>query len=147
MTSVLAPAANPRTGAAIVSITGVAQGVGFRPFIHRLALRHGLAGWVRNGAGGVEIAVEGPDGEIAAFVSALRSEAPPLARLDRVGVSPARAVGLAGFAIHESADDPERRQPVSPDVAMCPACAAELSDPADRRHRYPFITCTDCGPR
>jgi hydrogenase maturation protein HypF len=128
-------------------VTGVVQGVGFRPFVHRVALRLGLAGWVRNQAGDVEIALEGDQGAIRDFVRALREEAPPLARIERLDEAPHPPAGLSGFHIAPSHDDPERRQPVSPDVATCAACEAELHDPADRRYRYPFITCTDCGPR
>jgi hydrogenase maturation protein HypF len=141
------PATVRTVSGARVAITGVAQGVGFRPFVHRLALRNELAGWVRNEAGGVEIAVEGSADAIDAFVIALEAEAPPLARLDTVRVDPVPPTGLVGFAIAVSADDPNRRQPVSPDVALCAACASELDDPTDRRYRYPFTTCTDCGPR
>lgn len=141
------PATERTISGARVAITGVAQGVGFRPFVHRLALRNGLAGWVRNEAGGVEIAVEGNADAIDAFVIALEAEAPPLARLDTVRVEPVPPTGLVEFTIAVSADDPNRRQPVSPDVALCAACASELDDPADRRYRYPFTTCTDCGPR
>lgn len=130
-----------------VAITGVAQSVGFRPFVHRLALRYGLAGWVRNEAGGVEIVIEGLREAIDAFVVALELEAPPLARLDTVVVETVVPTGLAAFTIVDSADDPDRRQPVSPDVALCAACESELIEPTDRRHGYPFITCTDCGPR
>jgi len=128
-------------------VTGVVQGVGFRPFVHRVALRLGLAGWVRNQAGDVAIALEGEAGAIRDFVRALREEAPPLAQIERLDEAPCQPAGLTGFHIAPSHDDPERRQPVSPDVATCAACEAELHDPADRRYRYPFITCTDCGPR
>jgi hydrogenase maturation protein HypF len=137
----------PATAAVRLHVTGVVQGVGFRPFVHRLALRLGLAGWVRNQAGDVEIALEGDTAAIRTFAQALRVEAPPLARIERLEEIPERTAGLAGFHIAPSRDDPARRQPVSPDVATCAACEAELHDPADRRYRYPFITCTDCGPR
>ena len=143
--TVAAPAA--RREAALFSVTGVVQGVGFRPFVHRLAIRYSLGGWVRNAAGDVQILVEGTPDDVAAFERGLAAEAPPLARiehLERRGCAPA---GLAGFTIRESDDEPDRRQPVSPDVALCAACEAELFDPANRRYRYPFITCTDCGPR
>lgn len=130
-----------------VRVTGVVQGVGFRPFVHRLALRHRLDGWVRNTAGNVEIAVEGPPRELDAFLRELRTEAPPLARIERVASEAHAPSGRLGFAILASADAPDARQAVSPDVATCAACLAELDDPADRRYRYPFITCTDCGPR
>lgn len=140
-------AATPGREARAVRVTGVVQGVGFRPFVHRLAARHHLDGWVRNTAGSVEIAVEGPGAELEAFLSELRSEAPPLARIERIEARPGVPGGESGFAIVASADDPAARQPVSPDVATCDACLAELADPANRRYRYPFITCTDCGPR
>ncbi|MFW6193504.1 MAG: acylphosphatase, partial [Gemmatimonadota bacterium] len=130
-----------------VGVTGVVQGVGFRPFVHRLALRHDLAGWIRNEAGGVEILLEGtPDG-VRRCLDDLRSGAPPLARLDRVETASERPAGLASFVVRESTDDPDRRQPVSPDVSACDACLAEIEDPDDRRFGYPFNTCTDCGPR
>ncbi|HYL56076.1 MAG TPA: carbamoyltransferase HypF [Gemmatimonadales bacterium] len=130
-----------------VYVTGVVQGVGFRPFVHRLAMRYGLAGWVLNSAGGVQIRLEGPQEDITAFVRALRSDAPPLARIEQLASDPCVPSGLETFTILESRDEPERRQPVSPDVALCGACEAELFDPGNRRYRYAFITCTDCGPR
>ena len=135
------------TAAADLRVRGVVQGVGFRPFVHRLALRHGMAGWVRNTSAEVEIWVEGAPAEVDAFTQALETEAPPLARIDRVERSAGSPRGLDRFQIVDSVVDPDRRQPVAPDVALCPQCEAELFDPADRRYRYPFITCTDCGPR
>ena len=128
-------------------ITGVVQGVGFRPFVHRLAVRHGLAGLVRNVGGEVEIAIEGPERALTAFLEAIRSEAPPLSRIESVAVDAAAPRSVSGFRIAQSRDPAGRRQPVSPDVGLCAACEAELLDPANRRYRYPFITCTDCGPR
>lgn len=130
-----------------LSIRGVVQGVGFRPFVHRLALRHDLAGWVRNASGDVQIQVEGDAAAVDAFVRELTAGAPPLARIDDVHAEQCEPAGLATFTILESRAEPGRRQPVSPDVALCTACEAELFDPANRRHHYPFITCTDCGPR
>ncbi len=130
-----------------VTVTGVVQGVGFRPFVYRLAERHGLAGGVRNESGEVQIDVEGPASALDAFVAALTAEAPPLARIERVAVEPREPAGQDGFVIRPSIAVADRRQPVSPDVALCPQCEAELFDPADRRSGYPFITCTDCGPR
>lgn len=140
-----APAAG--RAAARLRVEGVVQGVGFRPFVHRMAVRHDLAGWVRNGADGVEILVEGTPGDLRAFRRSLLAEAPPIARVERVRKEPAESAGLEGFRVRESTDDPDRRQPVSPDVAVCDACRDEMLDPSDRRYRYPFITCTDCGPR
>lgn len=150
----LSPAAGaaPRIGlddreGRIVRVTGVVQGVGFRPFVHRLALRHQLDGWVLNTAGEVQIEVEGAREALEDFVAALELETPPLAQIERVMIEPRAVTGLRGFAIAASQDQPDRRQPVSPDVAVCAECEAELRDPADRRYGYPFITCTDCGPR
>jgi hydrogenase maturation protein HypF len=130
-----------------VQVQGVVQGVGFRPFVYRLAQRFALSGWVRNDSGAVEIALEGAAEHIQEFLVALEREPPPLARIARVAVRPAAAEGLAGFAIATSLAQPDQRQPVPQDVALCPACERELFDPTDRRYRYPFITCTDCGPR
>lgn len=135
------------TAARRVTVTGVVQGVGFRPFVHRLAIRHEVAGWVRNVGGEVEIAIEGPGEALDAFLAALRDEAPPLARIEMVTIETVTPSGAEGFAVERSSDPVGRRQPVSPDAALCGACEAELFDPANRRHRYPFITCTDCGPR
>ncbi|HEX9895203.1 MAG TPA: carbamoyltransferase HypF [Gemmatimonadales bacterium] len=129
-------------------VTGVVQGVGFRPFVHRLALKHELHGWVRNDAGEVVIVVEGAPDAITRFLAALEAEAPPLARIERVEAIDAAPEGLARFEVLASAAvDQTRRQPLPADVALCPQCLADLMDPANRRYRYPFITCTDCGPR
>jgi hydrogenase maturation protein HypF len=128
-------------------VRGVVQGVGFRPFVHRLALRHRLTGWVRNEAGSVHIRVEGEGGAVRAFVRALRVEAPPLARIEALESGPAAAEGCTSFEVRPSDPSDGGSLPVSPDVALCAACEAELLDPADRRHGYPFVTCTDCGPR
>ena len=128
-------------------VTGVVQGVGFRPFVHRLAQRHGLAGWVRNASGDVRIWIEGAPDALEAFAKDLEGEAPPLARIARVERARETPRGLAEFFILESRAESGRRQAIPPDVALCAACEAELFDPANRRYRYPFITCTDCGPR
>lgn len=130
-----------------VHVTGLVQGVGFRPFVHRLALRHHLGGWVRNDSGEVEIAVEGGATAIGAFLSELCTKAPPLARIEALTQESEAPLGRRRFRILSSAVTPDRRQPVSPDVSICAACEAELFDPDNRRYRYPFITCTDCGPR
>lgn len=130
-----------------VRVTGIVQGVGFRPFVHRLAARHTLQGWVRNDADGVEIAIEGAPEALDAFVRELGSQAPPLARVDTVRVNTRQPDGVEWFRIIPSADATDHRQAVAPDVAMCEACERELYDPGNRRYRHPFITCTDCGPR
>jgi len=130
-----------------ITIRGVVQGVGFRPFVHRLAIRHDLSGWVRNEPGSVRVRAQGDPAAIEGFARALRSDAPPLARIDTLTSVTVDLVPRDGFRIVPSDLAPHGRLPVSPDVSICDACAAELADPADRRHRYPFITCTDCGPR
>jgi hydrogenase maturation protein HypF len=128
-----------------VRITGVVQGVGFRPFVHRLALRHDLAGWVRNVAGTVEIHVEGDATSLEGFEGALVSDAPPVSRIATLTAEAAVVEGADGFRILESAEADGNR-PVPPDVAICATCEEELFDD-DRRFHHPFITCTDCGPR
>ena len=134
-----------------VRVTGVVQGVGFRPFVHRLAERHGLAGWVRNDSGNVEIVVDGAEDDVSSFIEALRAEAPPLASIDGIDIDHSEAAETEtvdrSFRILESLSAPGHRLPVPADVALCDACERELLDPGNRRYRYPFITCTDCGPR
>ncbi|MCL7937911.1 MAG: carbamoyltransferase HypF [marine benthic group bacterium] len=128
-------------------ISGVVQGVGFRPFIHRLAIRHGLAGSVRNESGEVFIEVEGSAESLDRFGESIRLEAPPLARIESCEWEPITTAGRSGFEVLDSRATPTGRLPVSPDVSICDACRSELLDPTDRRFAYPFITCTDCGPR
>ncbi len=130
-----------------IHISGVVQGVGFRPFIYTLALRHGLCGWVRNTSAGVEIEVEGTGEALDAFVAAIRAEAPPLSRIEAMTVQAIPANGYTRFEIQHSQAVEGAYQPISPDVATCDDCLAEVFDPADRRYRYPFTNCTNCGPR
>jgi hydrogenase maturation protein HypF len=130
-----------------VRVEGIVQGVGFRPFVHALAGRLGLAGLVGNDAGGVFVEVEGAGEAVERFLEALRREAPPLAVIERVTATPLSPTGTSGFAIAPSQAGGERQALVSPDTATCADCLAELGDPADRRHRYPFVNCTNCGPR
>jgi len=141
------PSPGPPPSAILLRVRGVVQGVGFRPFVYRLALRHGLHGWVRNDAGEVRIRLEGTTAALRVFVDALRAEAPPLVRIESIDIAHAAPGRERGFHIHASATETRGRLPVSPDVALCEPCAQELFDPANRRFRYPFITCTDCGPR
>ncbi len=130
-----------------IHLTGVVQGVGFRPFVYGLAQRYALAGWVRNSSSGVDIEIDGPAAELAAFAGALTSELPPLARIDRLETAERPPNGFTHFDILASKSEPGAFQPISPDMAICPDCLRELFDPADRRYRYPFINCTNCGPR
>ena len=128
-------------------VEGVVQGVGFRPFVHRLAREHTLAGWVRNDQRGVLLEVEGEADAVDRFMERLRGEAPPLAAVERVDAQQLRPSGEDRFSILPSAEGNEPDALIPADVAPCAACLRELLDPNDRRHRYPFINCTDCGPR
>jgi hydrogenase maturation protein HypF len=126
---------------------GRVQGVGFRPFVYRTAQRYRVDGWVRNLAGRVEVVAQGESGALSAFADALVAEAPPLARPEKLADTRVPRARLRGFSILESrADRPEGIR-VPPDSFACDACLAELADPANRRYRYPFINCTQCGPR
>ncbi len=135
----------------LVVVEGVVQGVGFRPFVWRLARELGLAGRVRNLAGRVEIEAVGRLVDIEALAVRLRLDAPPRARVERVTVGPLpSAVTIApgdGFLIDESVSAPSIERLFPPDIATCDDCLRELFDPADRRYRYPFVNCTNCGPR
>src|SRR5690242_1423083 len=132
------------------TVTGVVQGVGFRPFVHRVAAELGLSGFVGNASGEVFVEVQGEADAVAAFADRLVAQAPPLARIAGV-VSSSRPIGAeAGFAIVPSRDGSRvdtAVTPIPPDVAVCVDCLRELFDPADRRYRHPFVTCTNCGPR
>ncbi|CPR12555.1 hydrogenase maturation factor, HypF [Mycobacterium bohemicum DSM 44277] len=132
-----------------VTVTGVVQGVGFRPFVHRIAGELGLAGFVGNDSGAVFLEVQGARERVSEFVRRLRAQAPPLARIDgiRVVEVPADGTGDRGFRIVASRTISGPSTPIPPDVAVCGDCVGELFDPRDRRHRHPFITCTNCGPR
>ncbi len=128
-------------------VEGVVQGVGFRPFAHRLADEHTLSGWVRNDERGVLLEVEGAPDAVERFLERLAHEAPPLAVVERVRAEPLRPTGEDGFSILDSDRAGAPAALVSSDVAPCGDCLAELFDPRDRRYRYPFVNCTACGPR
>jgi hydrogenase maturation protein HypF len=128
-------------------VTGVVQGVGFRPFVHRLAHELGLAGFVLNRAGEVHVEAEGAESELDCFESALVRRAPPLAAVAGVRSERIALSGQAGFSILRSDRGVDPKPFVSPDVGTCERCLAELFDPSDRRFHYPFLNCTDCGPR
>ncbi|MFE3581580.1 carbamoyltransferase HypF [Streptomyces vinaceus] len=130
-----------------VTVRGVVQGVGFRPYVYARATGLGLAGHVTNTPEGVVAEVEGAPAAVSAFCERLAADAPPLAVVDAVDHHEVPASGGAGFTIVASRSGGPARTLVSPDVATCADCLAELADPADRRHRHPFITCTHCGPR
>jgi hydrogenase maturation protein HypF len=128
-------------------VEGTVQGVGFRPFVYRLARELDLAGWVLNDERGVLLEVEGEPDTVERFLRRLPAEAPPLAVVEGVRTEELEPVGDAGFAIVASRRRGEADAPVSPDSATCEDCLRELFDPADRRYRYPFVNCTNCGPR
>jgi hydrogenase maturation protein HypF len=130
-----------------VRVEGTVQGVGFRPFVYGLATRLGLSGLVGNDVDGVFAEVEGPGAAVAEFLSRLERDAPPLARIERVTVRDLIPNGSPGFAIVASQPGESRRALVAADSATCADCLAELNDPTDRRFGYPFINCTNCGPR
>ena len=137
----------PTATARHIRIRGVVQGVGFRPFVYRLAAEHGIAGWVLNAGEGVEVHAEGAPEAVARFAAALVSEPPPAASIAALEGEAAEPEGHAGFAIRESAASAAPTVRISPDLPVCDACLAELFDPADRRYGYPYLNCTDCGPR
>jgi hydrogenase maturation protein HypF len=127
------------------TVTGVVQGVGFRPFVHRIAAELALSGFVGNAAGAVFVEVQGDADAVAVFADRLVAQAPPLARIAAVVESARPLGGEAGFAIVPSRGG-AGVTPIPPDVALCADCLRELFDPTDRRYRHPFITCTNCGP-
>jgi hydrogenase maturation protein HypF len=130
-----------------IAVNGTVQGVGFRPFVYGLASRLSLGGFVRNQAGGVTIEVEGEAQPLDQFLSTLIHEAPPLARIDDLTWQPQFPVGEKQFRIESSDIDASGPVAISPDIATCEDCLAEMLDRTNRRYRYPFINCTNCGPR
>ncbi len=129
-----------------VRVTGVVQGVGFRPTVWRYATNLGLAGFVRNAGSEVVLEVEGEEQHLKRFLSLLRSAPPPRARITDIRREEKPPRGLIGFTIEDSTAHASLRQ-ISPDVAICAACLAEIGEPTERRYRYPFTNCTNCGPR
>ncbi|MBF0310395.1 MAG: carbamoyltransferase HypF [Magnetococcales bacterium] len=128
-------------------VTGRVQGVGFRPFVYQLAQKRGLTGWVRNTAGRVEIAVQGEPDAVERFRAELVNQAPPLARPRLEEATPIAPLATTGFVIRESEAGSPRQAGVPPDRFVCDDCLAEMAEVGGRRHRYPFINCTGCGPR
>lgn len=135
-----------------IHVTGIVQGVGMRPFVYREAMAHGICGWVLNAGDGVHIEAHAPADALDAFVAALSEHAPAAARVEHVEVVDLGPGGWSaadeqGFRIVASQDQTAHTTLVSPDIATCDDCLRELFDPADRRYHYPFINCTNCGPR
>jgi hydrogenase maturation protein HypF len=130
-----------------IKVRGVVQGVGFRPFVFRLARANTLAGWVLNGEQGVEIFVEGAERSLEAFIDEMRASPPPAAQIAEIEVQSADPAGLSDFTIRDSVRQDRPTTRISPDLPVCDDCLEELFDPDDRRYRYPYINCTNCGPR
>ncbi|TRZ51310.1 MAG: carbamoyltransferase HypF, partial [Dehalococcoidia bacterium] len=130
-----------------IGVRGVVQGVGFRPFVYRLAQEHNLKGWVRNTSGNVEIEVEGDAATLENFLNDLETKAPPMARIEKVETTFHPIKGYTDFEICPSLSQEGKYQLVSPDIATCEDCRREIFSPTDRRFGYPFTNCTNCGPR
>lgn len=130
-----------------VHVRGIVQGVGFRPFVYQQANKYHLTGWVRNTSNGVDIEVHGSTDFINSFIQDLKESPPPLARIDRISSHSIDHNAYTQFTIIDSHSDPSQFIPISPDISICPDCLKELFDPSNRRYRYPFINCTNCGPR
>jgi hydrogenase maturation protein HypF len=130
-----------------IRVDGTVQGVGFRPFVYRLAVDRGITGFVLNGPCGVEIEAQGEEKNLSAFMAAIARDAPPLAKIDGMTSEEIPTSDDGAFTIRESVSDSRANTTISPDIAPCDDCLRELSDPADRRRLYPFINCTNCGPR
>ena len=130
-----------------IEVKGIVQGVGFRPFVHRLVEKWGFTGWVRNTSDGAELELCGARGALLHFIEELKHNAPPLALIESVEFSEVKPGDYAGFEIIASEAHERMETLVSPDVGICADCRRELLDPHDRRYRYPFINCTNCGPR
>ncbi len=136
-----------RITACRIHIRGIVQGVGFRPFVYRLAHDHGIHGWVHNDAQGVTIHAEGTTADVAAFTSQIQLRPPPAANIAELKSEDAPSQGFLDFQIRTSRGAAAPTARISPDLPVCSACLAELHDPASRRFMYPYINCTACGPR
>ncbi|MFA6582847.1 MAG: carbamoyltransferase HypF, partial [Elusimicrobiaceae bacterium] len=130
-----------------IKITGVVQGIGFRPFIYRIAAENNISGFIFNSSEGVFIEAEGSESSVAAFLSAIRTKAPPASVLNSVEEETVPARGESGFSIVKSRSGGDNSAVIPADLALCEKCGADIKNPASRRYRYPFTNCTDCGPR
>lgn len=137
----------PLTEARYIQVRGIVQGVGFRPFVFRLAQEHGLKGWVLNAERGVEIHLEGAGAALSGFIQTLSAQAPPAAKISELEVQTVHPKGFTLFEIRESHREGRPTTRISPDLTVCDECLRELFDPTNRRYRYPYINCTHCGPR
>lgn len=132
---------------AVITVNGIVQGVGFRPFVYNLAHNCDISGWVNNFPGGVHIEAEGTEEIIQTFICRLQQEAPLISSIDTFRVEYAAFLGYSGFEIRESSSESANEAYISADIAVCEGCLKEMNDPGNRRYRYPFINCTNCGPR
>lgn len=130
-----------------IKVKGIVQGVGFRPFVYGVAKKYSLTGWVRNSSSGVEIVLNGSVEALDAFIHELNHHPPALAHVDRVEIEEIAPEDFSDFTILASLAEEGEFVPISPDMSICPDCQRELFDPSNRRFRYPFINCTNCGPR
>ncbi len=135
----------PEHGRLRLHFSGIVQGVGFRPFLYRAAVKFALKGFVKNTGAGVTLEVEGE--HLPGFVSYIERHAPPLSHIETLRWKKTAARNSKRFVILESDARGQKNVMVSPDIALCPSCQKEMADPGDRRHAYPFTNCTDCGPR
>ena len=129
-----------------LEVQGIVQGVGFRPYVYTLAIAHHLTGWVLNSGTGVSIEIEGTASECSAFLADLRNKVPELARIDNIDIQKIAITNEDSFVILPSRDG-KRTTLIPPDMSICEACLAEIRDKNNRRYRYPFTNCTNCGPR
>ncbi|HUK36241.1 MAG TPA: acylphosphatase, partial [Vicinamibacterales bacterium] len=130
-----------------IDVRGVVQGVGFRPYVWRLAHAHALRGWVRNDGDGVRIQIEGDAASVDSFIKALQTHPPAAAQITAIDIVNGRAEFAAGFDILDSRCSSGPTARISPDLPICELCLRELRHTADRRSRYPYVNCTNCGPR
>src|SRR5271155_4231507 len=130
-----------------ITVRGVVQGVGFRPFVYRLACANNLKGWVLNAEEGVAIHLEGDEKPLQLFLDELKTHPPQAAEISKLSVKPVEAAGFTEFTIRESTGERRPTVRISPDLPVCDNCLQELFDPKDPRYRYPYINCTNCGPR
>ena len=137
----------PEEKAIKIKVKGNVQGVGFRPFVYSLAIQNNLKGWVRNTSNGVNIELVGSIPDLDVFILALKNSPPPLSRIDSISIVDAEKQSYKIFEIIKSQAQAGEFLPISPDFSICDDCLRELFSPQDRRYRYPFINCTNCGPR
>ncbi len=130
-----------------VHVRGIVQGVGFRPFVYQIAVKNHLTGWVCNSSNGVEIEIVGTNRNVSSFLHELKTAPPVLSRIDELKEKIVLVSAYTQFSIIESKADPSHFIPVSPDISICPDCLNEMLDASNRRYHYPFINCTNCGPR